>query len=134
MTIEWRISRDIGGNVATRSTDDHIAELAGRQHGVVARWQLVDLGLGDDAINHRLAVHRLHPIHRGVYAVGHRLTTRPGTWLAAVLAAGPGAVLSHRSAAALWGIRDTGRARVDVTCRRRIERPGIDAHRAMLQP
>jgi putative AbiEi antitoxin of type IV toxin-antitoxin system/uncharacterized protein DUF559 len=94
--------------IATRSgmsADRWIAEVADSQHGVISRSQLHEAGLGRDAIHHRLAGGRLHRLHRGVYAVGHRCLTREGRWMGAVLAAGPGAVLSHRSAAALWGIR-----------------------------
>jgi hypothetical protein len=58
---------------------------------------------------------RLHRLHRGVYSVGHTIVDWRGRYLAAVLACGRGAVLSHRSAAALWGIRPTAAARVDVT-------------------
>src|SRR5204863_8832687 len=76
-------------------------ELAERQHGVVARRQLA---LSAAAVKHALATGRLHEIHRGVYAVGHRRLTQRGRWMAAILAAGP-AVLSHRSAAALHSIR-----------------------------
>jgi predicted transcriptional regulator of viral defense system len=60
------------------------------------------LGYNADAIQHRIKKGRLHPVHRGVYAVGRPELTRHGTWMAAVLACGPGAVLSHASAAALW--------------------------------
>lgn len=73
------------------------------------------LGLGEGAVEHRVAVGRLHPVGKGVYAVGHRRVSREGRWLAAVLSSGPGAVLSHRSAAALWGIRDPASGPVDVT-------------------
>jgi very-short-patch-repair endonuclease len=87
--------------------------------------------MGEGAIDRRVRRGRLHVVHRGVYAVGHRVLSPRGRWMAAVLAAGPGAVLSHRSAAALWGIRPTSRARVDVTVRRsRRARPGIDVHSA----
>jgi very-short-patch-repair endonuclease len=99
---------------------------------VVSRAQLLELGLGAGAIDHRVARGGLHVVHRGAYAVGHAVLSREGAWMAAVLAAGPGAVLSHRSAAALWGIRDTARARVEVTVPRVCRRPGIDAHRAAL--
>jgi very-short-patch-repair endonuclease len=101
---------------------------------VVARWQLLALGLGHGAIDHRVARGLLHPVHRGVYAVGHAVLSRHGVWMAAVLAAGPNAVLSHRSAAALWGIRDGGGRDVDVTVARDRKRPGIRAHRAALAP
>lgn len=82
-----------------------IAALADDQYGVVARRQLVALGVDGGAIDRRLAAGLLIPLHRGVYAVGHRRLTLEGRWLGAVLAAGPGAVLSHRDAAALHGIR-----------------------------
>lgn len=95
--------------------DAAVAELAEGQHGVVSRGQLVGLGLGEGAVEHRVAVGRLHPVGKGVYAVGHRRISREGRWLAAALSSGPGAVLSHRSAAALWGIRDSASGPVDVT-------------------
>jgi very-short-patch-repair endonuclease len=82
-----------------------IAALADAQHGVVARRQLLALGVGNRAIGDRVAAGLLIPLHRGVFAVGHRRLTIEGRWLAAVLAAGPGAVLSHRDAAALHGMR-----------------------------
>lgn len=92
-----------------------LADLAGRQHGVVARRQLLDLGLGSSAIDRRLRAGRLHRIHHGVYAVGHRRLTRDGRWLAAVLAGGRGAVLSHRPAGAAWGVRRwSGRPAITV--------------------
>jgi very-short-patch-repair endonuclease len=94
-----------GGAFATSRLDEAIADLAQAQHGVVARRQLVALGAGVRAIEWRLERCRLHLLHRGVYAVGHRVLTREGRWAAAVLAGGSGALLSHRSAAALWGLR-----------------------------
>jgi very-short-patch-repair endonuclease len=84
-----------------------IAALAERQYGVVARRQLLALGVGNCAIGRRVAAGLLIPLHRGVYAVGHAKLRIEGRWLAAVLAAGPGAVLSHRDAAALHGMRKT---------------------------
>ncbi|MDP9134149.1 MAG: DUF559 domain-containing protein [Actinomycetota bacterium] len=110
-----------------------IAALAQRQHGVVARRQLVALGLGSRAIDHRVQCGRLHPIHRGVYAVGHRVLSRHGRWMAAVLSAGPDAVLSHQSAAALWGLRTTARTRIDVTTPNTLRaRRGLHPHCAVL--
>src|SRR4051794_5354725 len=104
-------------------------ELAERQHGVVARRQLT---LSPAAVKHALATGRLHEVHRGVYAVGHRRLTQRGRWMAAVLAAGPGAVLSHRAAAALWGLR-SGTA-VEISAPTRVRRPGITAHGATIPP
>ncbi|MDX6671032.1 MAG: hypothetical protein QOI91_1395 [Solirubrobacteraceae bacterium] len=107
--------------------------MAGRQHGVVSRSQLLALGLGADAIDHRLAAGRLHPLHRGIYAVGHRVVSREGRWMAAVLAAGPGAVLSHRAAGALWDLRPTARAQVEVTAPRALRSRGaLQMHRTEL--
>jgi very-short-patch-repair endonuclease len=84
--------------------DRAVAELAGRQHGVVARWQLVRLGMSATAVKRRLARGSLHQVHRGVYAVGHRVLSQDSRWLMAVLAFGPDTVLSHRSAGQLWRI------------------------------
>lgn len=99
----------------SRGIDAAIADLAERQHGVVARRQLVELGLGERAIDHRIASGRLHPVIGGVYAVGHGRIAQTGRWMAATLAGAPGAVLSHLSAAALWGIRDPAGGPVHVT-------------------
>ena len=116
-----------------RSTVDHhtIAELAGRQHGLVALWQLEDLGVGEQVARKQMAAGRFHRIHQGVYAVGHPLLGVKGRLLAAVLACGPGAVLSHRSAASLHGLLDYGRDRIDVIAPNRRGRAptGIAAHR-----
>jgi very-short-patch-repair endonuclease len=73
------------------------------------------MGLGKDAIQHRIAAGRLHPLHAGAYALGHRLIPKEGWWTAAVLASGPGAVLSHHSAAALWGLRGYSERAVEIT-------------------
>jgi hypothetical protein len=93
--------------------DTLVARLATRQQGAVARWQLIALGVGETAIDRRIADGRLRRIHRGVYAVGS--LDRNGHWMAAVLACGEGALLSHRDAAALWELRDTARSAIDVT-------------------
>jgi very-short-patch-repair endonuclease len=78
--------------------------LVRKQHGVVARKQLLALGFTPHAIKHRASKGRLHVIRRGVYAVGRPDLDDKGRWMAAVLACGDGAVLSHSSAAALWRI------------------------------
>jgi hypothetical protein len=82
---------------------------------VAAVWQLLELGFGEGAIKYRVAIGRLHRVHVGVYAVGHTKLDWRGVLMAAVLACGPKAVLSHRSAARLWGIRANSRRDVDVT-------------------
>jgi len=102
-------------------------KLAGRQHGLVARRQLLALGFGKRAIEHRLARGRLHLVMHGVYAVGWPALTPERRWMAAVLACGDDAMLSHRSAAALWEIGKERPGRVDVSVSRRCElrRPGL---------
>jgi predicted transcriptional regulator of viral defense system len=107
-----------------------IARLAERQHGLVTLTQLQFLGLSRSAVAKRARDGRLTRIHRGVYAVGHGRLTLRGHWLAAVLAYGPKAVLSQRSAAALHGIRPDNRPKTDVTLPSRSarSRPGIDVH------
>src|SRR3954471_3094282 len=128
MADEGTVGAEIPTKGSPRRGEAAIAALAARQHGVVSRAQLAALGLGAGAIKHRLALGRLHPLYRGVYAVGHRSLRPEAWWLAAVLAAGPDAGLSHRSAAALWGCA----ARVErwSTSRRRASsRPGRDSRR-----
>jgi very-short-patch-repair endonuclease len=106
--------------------------LARRQHGVVARRQLLELGFHPRSIEHRVAKGRLHPVYRGVYAVGRPELTQFGRWMAVLLAIGPEAALSHRSAAALWGIaKQKGNAiHVSVPSHlRRSSSRGITVHR-----
>jgi very-short-patch-repair endonuclease len=106
-------------------------ELARTQHGVVSRAQLLARGMSTGAIRHRLKSGRLHPLMPGVYVVGRREVTTRGRWLAAVLACGPEARLSHRSAGALWGLRKEGREPVEVVVPGRVarKRPGVNVHR-----
>jgi len=102
--------------------------LARAQHGVLARRQLLGLGYTSDAIKHRLGTGRLHSVARGVYAVGRAELSQEGGWMAALLACGEGAYLSHRSAAALYGIGEERAGVVELSVRRsgKIERPGIE--------
>jgi predicted transcriptional regulator of viral defense system len=106
-------------------------ELARRQHGVVTRGQLLDLGFSAEAIKHRVQKGRLHPVVRGVYAVGRPHLTREGRWMVAVLVCEPDAVLSHRSAAALCGVGKEHPNYIDVSVRRASEAqiPGLRCHR-----
>jgi predicted transcriptional regulator of viral defense system len=108
MGIEPAVSVHIEGKVPARDWDARIGELARRQHGVVGRDQLVALGMGEGAIESRLKRGRLHRFHRGVYVVGYRRINWKGRWMAAVLASGSGACLSHRSAARLWQLMPPG--------------------------
>lgn len=89
--------------------------------------------MSEEAIEVRIRAGRLHPLHAGVYAVGHSAISQQGRWLAAVLASGPVAVLSHLSAAALWGIRSSSRSRIDVTVSHRSRSSGaIHRHLSIL--
>lgn len=112
-------------------TDTAIAKLADGQHGVVARPQLLAMAVSPSMIEGRLTVGTLIRLHRGVYAVGHRRLRIEGHWLAAVLAVGDGAALSHREAAALHELRPSNRSRIDVTtaARGRRRQVGIELHR-----
>lgn len=91
-----------------------MAEVAGRQHGVVGRGQLLELGLVDEAIEHGVATGRLYPLFRAAFAVGHLQVGSHGRMLAAVLACGGGSAVSHGTAAALLGLWDRPPALVNV--------------------
>ena len=124
----WKLPGDLGAQAAPR--DQRIAALALRQHGRVAHGQLEALGLTEGAIQKRLTSGRLHAVHRGVYAVGHAAPTPAGHWMAAVLAGGPGTLLSHRSGSVLYGVLDGFAYIIDVVnVRRRTNRDGIVFHR-----
>jgi hypothetical protein len=93
-----------------------LAERAARQHGIVSIAQLYELGFTHESVRRMIGAGRLHPLHRGVYAVGHRAVTVKGKLLAAVYACGEGAVLSHQDAAWLWRLRrGTGGPQIHVT-------------------
>ena len=112
-----------------RSPDVVIATIASRQYGVVARRQLLEAGVSGSAIDSRIGS-VLHSLHAGVYAVGTPQLLTEGRWLAGVLAHGPGAALSHRAAAALWGLRPAWREWLEVSAPRHANRrPGIVLHR-----
>ncbi len=127
---------DVGretGKCVPLNVQHSLNALARRQYGPFALAQLLDLGLTPSGVRKRVASGRLHRIHRAVYAlVPSELLGRDGRFMAAVLACGPGAALSHRSAAALHELRATERAGVDVTVPSRSPRkhPGIDVHRS----
>src|SRR3954447_4965057 len=139
MTREIDEDRAIRGQRRSHRVDRAIAALADRQDGVADRDQLLKLGLSRDAIDRRVQAGRLHQIHRGVYAVGHSRLSRNGRYQAALRFAGEGAVLSHRSAAALWELRASKEREIDViasTDRRgdaivRIHRDSLGARDAM---
>jgi len=116
--------------VGADHADGRVAELAGRQGGAISRAQLVGIGLGRGAIEHRLATGSLHRRHRGVYIVGHLAKAPLVEEFAAVLACAPGSLVSHHAAAAQAGFRPPATAPIDVTVRRGDPRrhPGIRIH------
>ena len=121
----------MGGKSAP--VDLEIAWQADTQHGVITTRQLAAIGLSRAAISKRARRGRLHRLHQGVYAVGHRLLSEEARWMAAVLTCGEEAVLSHGSAAALWGLLQPRSGPVDISIpshngRRR--RQGIRLHRS----
>jgi very-short-patch-repair endonuclease len=119
----------VQSGTAYRNSDDiPLAQLADRQHAVVAGWQLRDLGYTKNAIKRRADSGRLHRKYRDVYAVGHSRLTVRGKWMAAVLACGRDALLSHRAAAALWELRTAPTGPLDVTATSRHNIPGIRGH------
>jgi hypothetical protein len=119
--------------VETTFLDQALSDLSLAQHGVFALDQLRALGLAAPAVRSRQAAGRLHRIHHTVYSlVPKELLKREGLYMAAVLACGEGAVLSHRSAAALLELRDWGHTKIEVTVPRRSARrhDGIKVHRS----
>jgi very-short-patch-repair endonuclease/predicted transcriptional regulator of viral defense system len=128
---ERRICLPTDDNFVEHALDAELARLASRQHGVVATRQLAALGLARGGVAARARAGRLHRVHQGVYAVGHTVLTVNGRRMAAVLAAGLGAVLSFVSAAALWELRATSATRIDVTVRTKggRARQGLRIHR-----
>jgi very-short-patch-repair endonuclease len=114
------------------TVDSRLSKIATQQHGVVTLSQLEAVSLTRYAVAQRAKKGQLHRIHRGVYAVGHRGLSWHGRWMAAVLACGEGAVLSHGSAASLWGLLKTIEGPVHVSTPStsgRKTRLGIHIHR-----
>jgi very-short-patch-repair endonuclease len=114
------------------SVDSQIADVARNQHGIVTTAQLVEVGLKTSAISKRVRSGRLHRLHQGVYAVGHEGLSEEARWMAAVLACGPGAALSHGAAAVHWGLLRPLEGLIDITVptqNGRKRRRGIRIHR-----
>lgn len=122
-------------------------QLAAKQHGVISRFQLGELGLSRRAVEHRIAIGRLHPLTRGIYAVGRPEVSRHGKWMAAVLSCDPrfgshadtpgiSVGLSHVTAAALWGIVNDARGPIELTTvgSAPVRRPGLRVHRRLSLP
>jgi very-short-patch-repair endonuclease len=119
-----------------RHRDIVLAEFADRQHGVVSRAQLMAAGVGRGGIARGVESRRSRPVFRGVYAVGHVALRREGCWTAALLACGSNAVLSHRTAALIWGLLVGPAVPVDVitTSSKGRKHAGITTHRIRLDP
>jgi hypothetical protein len=112
-----------------------IAALANRQHGLITTRQLERIGFTRQSIARRVAVGRLHPVHRGVYAVGHTALSVKAHRLAAVLALGDLALASHVTAGAIWDVRRTTTTTQHVTTPGDgRSRPGIRVHSAAIHP
>jgi predicted transcriptional regulator of viral defense system len=126
MGVESAARREGRQRKALAKRERELLALAQRQHGVLSREQLLAGGLSKRTISRRVESGRLHPIHRGVYMLGGGRITRRGEWMAAVRACGEGALLSHRSAAALWALtRDRRSGPIEVSAARSRNRPGI---------
>jgi very-short-patch-repair endonuclease len=120
---------------AQSHSDRVISRIASRQHGVVARRQLLAAGITRNQIGHRLARWRLHELHRGVYLVGHSVPPAYAREMAALLACGPTAVISHRSAAAVWRLLPyppPGDVCVTVPPGRSAARADLEIHRVVI--
>jgi very-short-patch-repair endonuclease len=133
--IESGIDHVMGGESSSRRADRIIAALAAKQHGVAARWQLLQAGVTARRIELRLQSGRLHEIHRGVYLVGHDVPPPLAIEQAALLACGKAAVLSHRTAANLWDILPypaSAPVWTTVPPGRTVERPRITVRRSPL--
>jgi predicted transcriptional regulator of viral defense system len=117
--------------------EDRIAVIAARQRGVVARRQLLEAGLHRLAIDRLIATKRLHPVHRGVYLVGHPVPPAGAREMAAVLACGPSAYVSHTAAflhELLSHPAQPTPVHVTVAERDCGRRPGIEVHRVQHLP
>jgi hypothetical protein len=124
----------VGDKRSTPSLNRTVSALAARQHGVVARRQLRELGLSEGAITAQAAAGRLHPVFHGTYAVGHGAISRRGEMLAAVMSCGEGAVVSHGSAAELLGLWERRGALIDVIAPNRLGRRIDGVRRRFVRP
>ncbi|MEA2213729.1 MAG: hypothetical protein QOF83_3677 [Solirubrobacteraceae bacterium] len=116
------------GDENRRLDTARLAARAGRQHEVFAVWQLPAIGVGERAVQRRAAAGLLRRLYPGVYTTAQGRLTLRGRWMAAVLACGPEALLSHRAAAALWDLQNTASGPIDVTAPRRRLHSGIRSH------
>ena len=112
--------------------DQSIGRVAGRQRGYITRAQLIEIGLGPEAVKSRVRTQRLVVVHRGVYAVGHAPQAYTDRAYAALLACGSKSFLAHGSAASLWGVFKRWWMPFEVIAPTARRRPGIRIHRATL--
>lgn len=115
------------------TADGVVAGIAARQHGVVSLRQLIAAGVTKSGVVHRARAGRLHRVHRGVYAVGYPRLTHAGRCMAGALAYGPAAVVSHRSAAGLWGLLPVASGAIVVSVpgiAGKGQRRGVHLHRS----
>ncbi len=108
--------------------------IAQRQYGVISLEQLLACGLSYKQVERLVEKGHLHRLHRGVYAVGHRRLISHAHLIAALLAAGPRSFLSHRTAAAVWGLRQLAVRAIEVTSPTGRGRTGLTIHRASTDP
>jgi hypothetical protein len=121
-------------SITSMPPDARVAWIAARQHGVIDHVQLARAGVTRWGVQRRVGAGWLHRRHRGVFAVGHPALTDRGRYAAAVLAGGAGAVLSHRSAGALWGLMaETSMLDITVPGRRRATQRGVTVHTGRLR-
>jgi very-short-patch-repair endonuclease len=124
----------MGGKLHGRAIERSIVELAAQQHDVVARVQLLELGISGRAIDRRIESGRLRRVHRGIYTVRHTPLGNTERWMAGVLLGGDEAALTHRAATAHWGVRRwNGAAEVTIPVRRR-HCKGVRFHCAEIPP
>jgi very-short-patch-repair endonuclease len=129
MPADWSVIRPESDKLTTRP-DVRVARLAQRQWGVLSLEELRMCGLTSDSVESRVRSGHLHPLYRGVYAVGHTKLQLEGRFLAAVKACGPTAHLSHYSAAALYGLVRWDYRYPEVTVTTKRAHRGIRAHRS----
>ncbi len=133
MDDEFALEPHIDVELRTRGRERALAALARDNHGVATRAHLAALGFSRTVVGRMISKGQLAVVHRGVYSIGPLRLTQEGRWAAAVLAAGRGAALSHRSAGARWHIFTDSRGVIHVTSpRRRHPRPGICMHFVLL--
>jgi Protein of unknown function (DUF559) len=120
----------VGGRILQPSIAA-VWQIADRQHGVITRAQLLEIGSNRRAIEHRIRIGRLHPIWSGIYAVGRPRISIEARWMAAVLSCGPTALLSHLSAGSLFQIHRSALWPIHVSVAQHVvrKRPGIVVHR-----